>query len=152
MEFQLITLPPLKRRIVYVTLFEIIAVILATFLLMLLSGGDAQNSLPVAIMVSVTAVIWNYLYNTIFESWERRNQIMTRSVRVRCIHAIGFEGGLIVFCLPIYMLWYSVGVWKAFTMEAVLLAFFLVYTFFFTLVFDKIFTLPQHQLNKTTPP
>lgn len=145
MEFFLITLPPLKRRIVYVTLFEIIAVILSTILLMFLSGGDAQDSLPVAIMVSFTAVVWNYIYNTIFESWERRQQIMTRSVRIRCIHAVGFEGGLILFCLPIYMLWYSVGVWKAFTMEAVLLAFFLLYTFFFTLLFDKIFTLPQHQ-------
>ena len=110
-----------------------------------LSGSDAQDSLPVAIIVSVTAVIWNYVYNTLFESWERRHQIMDRTLRIRCFHAIGFEGGLLVFCLPIYMLWYGVGLWTAFVMEAALLLFFLVYTFVFTLIFDKIFTLPHLQ-------
>lgn len=114
---------------------------------MALSGGNAQNSLPVAIIVSAAAVTWNYIYNTIFESWERRNQVMIRTLRIRCIHAIGFEGGLLLFCLPIYMLWYSVGVWKAFTMEFTLLLFFLVYTFVFTLIFDKFFTLPNQMQN-----
>jgi len=35
-------------------------------------------------------------------------------------------------------------VYEAFMMEVALLLFFLVYTFVFTLIFDKIFTLPQH--------
>lgn len=147
MEFTLITLSPFKRRLVYVAVFEVLAVIFSTAILMGLSGSDAQNSLPVAVMVSVAAVIWNYLYNMAFESWERRNQVMDRTVLVRCFHAIGFEGGLILICLPIYMLWYSVGVWEAFVMESILLAFFLIYTFLFTLGFDKIFTLPHHAIN-----
>lgn len=144
----MITLSPFKRRLVYVTVFEILAVIFSTSILMVLSGSDAQGSLPVAVMVSVAAVIWNYVYNTLFEIWERRNQVMQRTVRIRCFHAIGFEAGLILLCLPIYMLWYSVGVWEAFVMESILLAFFLVYTFLFTLCFDKIFTLPQHAITR----
>lgn len=147
MELILITLSPFKRRITYVALFETFAILFATVLLMFLSGGDAQESLPVATIVSITAVIWNYIYNTMFESWERRNQVMDRTFRVRCLHTMGFEGGLIIICLPIYMLWYQVGVWKAFTMEAALLLFFLVYTFVFTLIFDKIVPLPHLQQN-----
>ena len=61
LEFWLITLSPLKRRIVYVTVFELIAIIASTFVLMKLSGGDAAESLPVAVMVSLAAVIWNFL-------------------------------------------------------------------------------------------
>lgn len=144
MEFKLITLSPLKRRITYVTLFEIFAILLSTFILMILSGGDAQQSLPVAIIVSAIAVIWNYVYNLLFELWEARNQVMDRTIRIRIIHAIGFEMGLLLFTLPLYMLWYKVGLWTAFTMVAALLVFFLCYTFFFTLIFDKIFTLPIH--------
>lgn len=144
MEFKLITLTPLKRRITYVTLFEIFAILLSTLILMVLSGGDAQQSLPVAIIVSAIAVIWNYVYNVIFESWEARNQVMDRTIRIRIIHAIGFEIGLLVFTLPLYMLWYSVGLWTAFTMVAALLVFFLCYTFIFTLIFDKFFTPPMH--------
>lgn len=141
----MITLSPIKRRIVYVSVFEVIAIILSTFFLMALSGSSAKNSLPVAVMVSVAAVVWNYIYNTFFESWERKRQSAGRTLWIRCIHAVGFEGGLILICLPIYMLWYNVGIWRAFTMEIALLLFFLVYTFIFTLIFDKIFTLPQYQ-------
>jgi len=140
----LITLTPLKRRLVYVSVFELFAILLSTLLLMALSDGSAQNSLPVAVIVSAAAVAWNYLYNLGFEAWERRNQVMTRSLRLRCVHATGFEGGLLLFCLPVYMLWFGVGPWTALMMEFALMVFFLFYTFVFTLIFDKVFTLPQH--------
>ena len=132
------------RRLIYVAVFELFAILFSTIVLMMLSGGEAQDSLPVAILVSTVAVMWNYIYNTLFEMWERRSQIMARTFRIRSLHAIGFEGGLFLFCLPVYMLWYKVGLWKAISMEAALLLFFLIYTFLFTLLFDKIFTL-QHQ-------
>ena len=111
---------------------------------MLLSNSSAAESLPVAIMVSLAAVIWNFIYNTAFENWERRKHVTQRTFFIRSAHAIGFEGGLVLICLPLYMIWYDVGFIKAFMMEAVLLLFFLIYTFFFTLGFDKVFTLPHH--------
>ncbi len=143
----MITLSPFKRRLVYVTIFEVLGILFATLVLMALSGGEAQESLPVAIIVSSVAVIWNFIFNTLFESWESRSQIKERTLKVRVIHAIGFEGGLFLFCLPIYMLWYGVGIWTALTMEAALLLFFLVYTFVFTLAFDQVFTLPHMSGN-----
>lgn len=139
----MITLSPLKRRLVYVIIFEIIAILSSTFVLMKLSGSDAAESLPVAVMVSLVAVIWNFLYNTAFENWERRKHVTKRTLLIRSAHALGFEGGLVLICLPIYMIWYDVGLIKAFMMEAALLLFFLVYTFVFTLGFDKVFTLPR---------
>ena len=111
---------------------------------MKLSGGDAAESLPVAVMVSLAAVIWNFLYNTAFEAWERRKQVTKRTLFIRSAHALGFEGGLVLICIPIYIIWYDVGLITAFIMESALLLFFLVYTFVFTLGFDKIFTLPHH--------
>lgn len=143
MEFQLITISPFKRRLVYVSVFELLGIVFATLVLMALSDGDFKKSLPVAIIVSSSAVVWNYIYNTMFESWECRNDIRIRTLKIRCMHAIGFEGGLVLLCLPIYMLWYDVSVWKAMSMEATLLLFFLVYTFIFTLLFDKVFTRQQ---------
>ena len=142
----MITLSPFKRRIVYVVVFEIVAIILSTFVLMKLSNSDASESLPVAMMVSLAAVIWNFIYNTAFEAWERRKHIARRTLWIRSAHAFGFEGGLVLICLPLYMVWYDVGLVKAFMMEVALLLFFLIYTFTFTLIFDKIFSLPyQHE-------
>jgi uncharacterized membrane protein len=149
LESWLITLSPIKRRLVYVTVFEIIAIILSTLVLMLLSNSSVAESLPVAVMVSLAAVIWNFIYNTAFENWERRKQVTQRTFFIRSAHAIGFEGGLVLICLPLYMIWYDVGFIQAFMMEAALLLFFLVYTFLFTLGFDKIFTLP-HQYKNTS--
>lgn len=146
----MITLSPLKRRLVYVTIFEIIAIIASTLVLMLLSDSDAAASLPVAVMVSVVAVAWNFIYNTGFEAWERRRMLAQRTLVIRSIHAIGFEGGLFLICLPLYMVWYDVSWMKALTMEAVLLLFFLVYTFIFTLIFDKVFTLPYQYKTVST--
>ncbi len=137
-------LSPLKRRIIYVTIFEIIAIAASTLLLMFLSGGDAQGSLPIAVVISLIAVTWNYTYNLMFEKWEASRQVAGRSFAVRAGHAFGFEFGLCLIIVPIYMAWYSVGFWKAFQMEAVLLLFFLIYTFVFTYIFDLIFALPRH--------
>ena len=147
LESWLITLSPLKRRLTYVIIFEIIAIISSTFVLMKLSGSDAAESLPVAVMVSLAAVIWNFLYNTAFEAWERRKHVAKRTLLIRSAHALGFEGGLVLICLPLYMIWYDVGLIKAFMMEVALLLFFLFYTFLFTLGFDKIFILPHYYKN-----
>lgn len=137
----MLMLNPLPRRILYVTLFEALAILLATLLLSLLSGGDAAGNLPVAIVASTVAVVWNFVYNTGFEAWERRRATatggdMTRSIGVRVLHTLGFEGGLVLLLIPLFMWWYSVGVLTALAMEAALLLFFLVYTFVFTWVFD----------------
>lgn len=139
----MLTLNPLPRRILYVTLFEGVAIVLATLLLALLSGGNPAGNLPVAIAASTVAVAWNFAYNTGFEAWERRRAlatmgggIVTRSLGVRVLHTLGFEGGLVLLLIPLFMWWYSVGVMTALAMEAALLVFFLVYTFVFTWVFD----------------
>ncbi|GAB6070917.1 PACE efflux transporter [Thiomicrorhabdus hydrogeniphila] len=144
----MITLSPIKRRIVYVVLFEVIAILFSTLILMLLNNSDSQDSLVVAIILSTTAVVWNYIFNTAFEWWEVRKQIKVRTLAVRIVHAVSFEGGLVLLCLPLFMFWYGVGLWDAFIMEAALLLFFLVYTFIFTLLFDQIFTLHYQVYNQ----
>ncbi len=141
-------LKPRLRRITYVTAFEVIAIALSTILLAILSGGPATDSLPLAIAVSAIAMIWNYVFNIIFELWERKAHLTYRSLKVRLIHAGGFELGLFLFTVPLYMMWYSVGFVEAFWMEIAVLVFFLIYTFVFTYIFDMLFVLPQHQAKR----
>ena len=140
----MITLSPVKRRVVYVIVFEIIAIISSTFVLMKLSDSDASDSLPVAMIISLAAIVWNFLYNTAFEAWERRKKVKQRTLLIRTTHAVVFEIGLVLICLPLYMLWYQVGLLEAFMMEVALMIFFLIYNFIFTFCFDKVFTLPYH--------
>ncbi|MDN5844322.1 MAG: PACE efflux transporter [Alcaligenaceae bacterium] len=133
-----ITLSPLVRRVTYVVVFEMLAIALATLLLVGLSGCEAHGSLPVAAASSLAAVIWNFIYNTFFERWELSRNIQSRSLRLRACHAIGFEGGLVIILIPLFMWWYQVGLFDALKMEVALLVFFLAFTFVFTWIFDHI--------------
>lgn len=135
------TLDPRLRRIVYVLVFEVLAIALSTAILAGLSHGPVAEAAPVAVAVSIIAVAWNYLFNSLFETVERRLNLAKRTIGLRVIHSGGFELGLFLFTVPLYMLWYQVGFIEAVTMEAVLLAFFLIYTFAFTWAFDQIFAL-----------
>lgn len=145
----MIVLSPIKRRLLYVALFELLGILFSTLLLMAINQGDMQESLPVAVIVSTAAVVWNFIYNTGFEAWEQRRQVLVRTFKTRTLHALGFEGGLLLICLPLYMLWYGVGVWTAISMEIALLTFFLVYTFVFTLLFDQVFARTNLEAKKT---
>ncbi|WP_404863480.1 PACE efflux transporter [Georhizobium sp. MAB10] len=131
-------LSPVARRITYVVIFEVIAISLATLLLTALSGGEAHGSFPVAAASSLAAIVWNFVYNTLFERWEQGRQIETRALGLRIAHTIGFEGGLIAILIPLFMWWYQVGPVEALKMEVALLVFFLVFTFVFTWIFDRL--------------
>lgn len=132
-------LRPAIRRVVYVATFELIAIFFASALLSGMSGGDMGSSLPVAVGVSAIAVIWNYAYNSLFEAWENRRGIRTRTFTLRVAHTLLFEAGFIVLAVPLFMWWYQVSFVGAFMMELGILVFFLCYTFMFTLAFDKVF-------------
>jgi len=132
----------IKRKVVYITLYEIIAIAMSTAGLALLSGNEVAHASVAAVAASAIAVIWNLVYNTLFERWEARQAKRGRSVLRRVAHAIGFEGGLVVTLVPLFAWWLNITLWQAFVLDLGLIVFFLVYTFVFNLAFDKIFGLP----------
>ena len=131
-----------KRRVIYVTLYELIAIAAATLGLALLTGQGAGHSSVVAVAASAIAIVWNIVFNWAFERWEARQPVRGRSVARRVAHAIGFEGGLLLWLVPFIAWWLGVSLWHALLMDLGLLLFFLVYTFVFTWVFDRVFGLP----------
>lgn len=130
------------RRVLYVTLYELIAIAVATAGLAQLSGQGAGHSSVVAVAASAIAVLWNVVFNWAFERWESRQRVRGRSVARRVAHAIGFEGGLVFTLVPLFAWWFKVSLWDAFVMDLALIVFFLCYTFVFNWAFDRVFGLP----------
>ncbi len=128
---------PVVRRIIYVISYELIAILLTTIGLVALGFGGS-NAGVVAVAASTVAVVWNFVWTTVFEAWEGRQESQTRTLPRRIAHAIGFEGGLVVLLLPIVAWILQVSLLQAFSLEVGLLAFFLVYTFVFAWLFDKV--------------
>ena len=132
----------LKRKVVYVSLFELIAVGLTSSVLVLLMGHDIGHASTAAVASSVVAVVWNFVYNCMFEAWEARQAVRGRSWMRRAAHALGFEGGLVVILVPLFAWWLGISLWEAFVLDLGLVLFFMFYTFLFSLAFDRIFGLP----------
>lgn len=131
-----------RRRLIYVTLYELIAIAAATAGLSVLTGQGAGHSSVVAAAASAIAIVWNILFNWAFERWESRQAVRGRSLGRRVAHAIGFEGGLVFTLVPLFAWWFGISLWHAFVMDLGLIVFFLCYTFVFSWVFDHLFGLP----------
>ena len=138
----LLSLQGPKRRVLYVALYELIAIAAATLGLALLTGQSAAHSSIASIAASAIAVVWNLVFNWAFERWESRQAVRGRSVARRVAHAIGFEGGLVFTLVPLFAWWFGVSLWQAFVMDLGLIVFFLCYTFAFNWGFDRVFGLP----------
>jgi len=140
----------IKRKIVYVSLYELIAVAITSFGLAYLAEQELSHAGVAAVASSLIAVFWNLSYNTLFEYWEARQPARGRSLLRRLAHAIGFELGLVVMLVPLFAWWLQVSLWQAFILDLGLITFFLVYTFVFNLVFDRVFGLPASAMPAST--
>jgi len=133
----------LKRKIVYVTLFEGLAIVCATFGLATLSGNNFGHSGVLAAATSVVAVAWNFLFNLVFEAWEARQSVRGRGLARRIAYTVGFEAGLIALLVPLIAWWFDISLMQALVLDLGLVVFFLCYTFTFSWAFDRVFGLPD---------
>lgn len=126
---------PKRRLVIYVVSYEFFAVLLTTVGLLVL-GFSGGGSGTIAILSSSIALVWNYVWSSMFEAWERRQISQKRTVLRRIIHAVGFESGLILALVPIMAWVLGVSLLQAFILDLGLLLFFLLYTFVFAWLFD----------------
>ena len=130
------------RRVLYVALYELIAIGVVTLALGLFTDHGWGSSGGMAVGSSAIAVVWNLVFNWFFERWELRQPVRGRSAARRVAHAIGFEGGLLLWLVPFIAWWLGVSLWQALVLDIGFLLFFLVYNFVFAWAFDQLFGLP----------
>lgn len=135
-----------KRKLVYVTAYEIIGMVISALGLALLSGTAASNTGPLAVIITTIAVSWNVIYNTLFEFWEIRQVSRTRTLKRRILHAVGFQLTLVVYLIPLIAWWMEISLVQAFLLDMALIVIIPCYTFVFNWAFDKIFGLPTSAL------
>ncbi|EKT4567146.1 PACE efflux transporter [Pseudomonas putida] len=130
------------RKIVQAILYETIAVACVAPALELAFGAGMAQSTVLSVLMSGIAMSWNMGYNWVFERWEARQHKRERTFLRRLLHALGFEGGLVVILLPLVAYWLDVSLWAALLTNLALFVFFFVYAFVFQWGFDKVFDVP----------
>ena len=87
------------------------------------------------VLVSLTAMLWNLVFNYFLDK-VFTGQREKRGVIFRTLQAISFEGGLLIFTMPIIAYFLKVDWITAFMMDFSLTVMVTVYTFIFNWVYD----------------
>ncbi|KVC94268.1 hypothetical protein WI76_25310 [Burkholderia ubonensis] len=132
----------LPRKITQAILFEAIAIACISPAIAALFGEGLVYSGALSATMSAIALLWNMVYNTLFERWEATRVQRTRTLGRRIIHACGFEGGLIFILVPVVAWWLDISWFDAFLVDLGLFAFFFCYAFVFQWAFDRVFDVP----------
>jgi uncharacterized membrane protein len=127
----------IKERALHALLFEIIGVLLFAPLLAWAMGHSLAKMGAMTVMISTVAMLWNMLFNAMFDSL-RRKLGFKLSIAARLLHALGFEGGLILVIVPLAAWWLSISLLEAFLLDIGLLLLFLPYTLLFNWAYDTL--------------
>lgn len=125
-----------KERILHGVLFEILAIGIATPLAAWLTGESLAAMGVLSAVISLMAISWNMAFNWGFDALQRRYQF-ERGIGMRIVHACAFEVGLIIMAVPFIAWWIDATLWRALVVDIGLILFFLPYTFFFNMFYDK---------------
>lgn len=88
------------ERLFHAILFETTVVLLSVFALYFFTEESVSILFGSMVLVSLTAMLWNLIFNYFLD------KVFTgprekRGVIFRTLHAISFEGGLLIFTVPI---------------------------------------------------
>ena len=117
--------------------FEVLAIAICAPLGAWLLGYSLAHMGLLTLMISLIAMAWNMLFNTLFDRAQRRLGFR-RTLVARAVHSVLFEIGLILAVIPLAAWWLGIGLWEAFVLDIVIVLFFLPYTFAFNWTYDHV--------------
>ncbi|MDF3884923.1 PACE efflux transporter [Cupriavidus basilensis] len=129
-----------KDRIRHTIGFELIGLLIFAPVGSWLFGFALHQMGIIAVVASVIAAGWNYLYNLLFDkAMLRFTGQLRKPVAVRVLHAILFELGLLVVFLPMVAWYLDMSLFDAFIMDIAVAAFYVVYAFIYNWAYDAVF-------------
>ncbi|GGE36506.1 membrane protein [Marinicauda pacifica] len=120
--------------------FEAIGLVIVTPLFAWLFDRPLAEIGVLSLVSATIATAWNYVFNLIFDHvlnhWRGTPR---KTLRLRILHAIGFEASLVIILLPVFAWWLSLSLLDALVMDSSFALFYMGYTFVFTWAYDSIF-------------
>ena len=137
-----------KDRIRHTLGFEIIGLLIFAPLSSLVFGYDLQLMGVIAIVASIIATVWNFIYNLLFDhAMLKLRGDVNKTVAIRVFHALLFEGGLLLLFMPMIAWYLGITLWEAFVMDIAMATFYVVYAFVYNWVYDKVYPIPSARFS-----
>ncbi|HEY3046089.1 MAG TPA: multidrug/biocide efflux PACE transporter [Polaromonas sp.] len=126
-----------RERFFHALGFEVLAIAICAPLGAWLLDYSLAHMGLLTLMISLVAMSWNMVFNTLFDRAQRRMGFR-RTLWARAIHAVLFEIGLILAVVPLAAWWLGIGLWQALVLDIGIVLFFLPYTFAFNWTYDRV--------------
>ena len=134
----------LPDRIRHALMFEGLGLAIFIPLAAVVFDQPAGHMGVVGVVSATVATLWNFVFNIGFDrAMVRLTGSPRKSLAVRILHTLLFEGGLLVLLIPMIAWYLGIGLLQALLMDLAIVAFYLVYTFVFNLAYDRVFPLPR---------
>lgn len=131
-------------RIRHAIVFELVGLVLMIGGGSILTGFDAHSLGVIGIVASLVATVWNYVYNLMFDrAMLRLRGSVIKTHPLRALHALLFEGGLLVLLLPFVAWMLGVSLWQAFLFDLAIAVFYIVYGYAYNWAYDRVFPMPE---------
>lgn len=138
----------LKRRVIQAISYEIILLSLFIPIVTLGFKQPVMHSAALGISLTIFALLWNMIFNYGFEKWEACKGWYTRGLKQRLLHALGFEGGLLVLGVPVIAYFLEISLLEAIIADIGFTIVIMVYTFIFQWAFDRLFGEPERTFTR----
>ena len=123
------------ERTIQSVIFELGAILIG--MLVIEFVPHEGQPLLLMILISLTAVIWNFIFNWIFDKLVPGDRL-ARGPVIRTIYAVLFEGLLLAATVPMIMYMMSISLWMAFITDISMTLIILVYTYVYNWVYDRV--------------
>ncbi|THA01149.1 PACE efflux transporter [Rodentibacter pneumotropicus] len=127
----------LKERILHSVLFEIGAVGVSTIAVLWNSPEKGSDALGVGILMSLVAMVWNLIFNSIFDKIFTAPR-ETRGLGIRILHTVMFECGLLIATVPMIAYFLQLTLWQALVVDIGLSILIMIYALIFNWIYDNI--------------
>lgn len=127
----------LKERLLHSALFEIGAVGVSTIAMLVVSPDKGSAALGVGILMSVVAMVWNLIFNSLFDKIFTAPR-ETRGIVIRILHTVMFECGLLIATVPMIAYFLQLTLWQALMADIGLTILIMIYALMFNWIYDNV--------------
>lgn len=127
----------LMERIIHAVSFEGLATLILAPTAAWLMQRSVVEMGGLSVLLATLAMVWNLIYNAAFDRIWPVSRV-TRNLKIRALHAIGFESGFIIIGVTAVALLLGVSLMQAFMLEIGFMLFFLPYTMLFNWAWDTL--------------
>ena len=127
----------LTERVIHAVSFEGLATLILAPTAAWLMQRSVLEMGGLSVLLATLAMVWHLIYNAAFDRLWPVSRVV-RTLKVRALHAIGFESGFILIGVTAVALILGVSLIQAFMLEIGFMLFFLPYTMLFNWVWDTL--------------